>query len=238
MARSAGSAIRDAWMRSGMSQRDFANSLDISRSSLQRYMRGEAQSKAQAVVTDARILAYSKRHSSHASEKYAYTLREREAGRSVRLGKREILGDEAVKIKDLYKQVNQERKKIGLSTISPRGFFGKRENIESVLTRQLNPDFLRSTQQKGREGLKTSFAVFLERRDSTRLADKIIEKMDALTGDQLDRLFYDYRQQIDEIIEDSDRYSKTAEQVYTILSDLIEKVTDTDRPRPAKRRKK
>lgn len=191
MALSVGKIIRKAWESSSLSQKDFASRLGISRSSLQRYMRGEAKTRAAAVSDTARIVSYGERHSQAATERYAQRVSDKKQGRYVRTQRgQRIYGEEALEVKKLYSQVNEKRSKLGLRTIRPEDFYGNKENIKNVVSRQLKDNYLEESVENGRRGFKESLRTMGERlTGESDFMDKASEALESLTPEQLDRLW-------------------------------------------------
>lgn len=196
--------INDALKRSGLSKSAFASKLGVSRRSLNRYIQGQVKKDISSIADAARVTAYGESHSRAATERYRERIGDKRRGDFVQIGRgsgsKRFYGTEAKRINSLYDKVNKIRTSEGLDTIKSTGYFGKVENLEKNLSKQLDVNYIREVRERGVDSGKSGLLAFGDRiagrsgwADNVRVGDKSLsDVLSDMSSDDFNRMWDKY----------------------------------------------
>jgi len=169
-------SVRNAWKRSGLTQKQFAAEAGFSVSTLKRYMHSVKVPRfRQAAIRNVTFVhTHSSRAVARRNERLRATAIRREAMARAREDTSEmkfsdlsgnirtLSGRKAGQVRAAYIQANANRVKLGLPEISQRGYYGDPEKLLGVLRHKNSLRSLQSRQENGRRGFKASIRTGLE----------------------------------------------------------------------------
>lgn len=200
--------IKAAWETSGYSFTEFARLTKMSRGKLKRYINNGLKKKEipDSAVDISRIVSYGGRHSERATKNYAERIHDKRNGRYVRVGHRNVYGDKAEYIKNMYDKANKARERAGMDKIYPKNFKGTIENLIKSLKTQQDGEKLRVMQLRGIENFKRNYLSFLLESNGgwdTRYYQQAKTLLNSLTPDEVNQLWRDNEDYFTQLLRDS-----------------------------------